>query len=130
MEVSRDSYVNQLWERRRNARLDFRQRDYGFIMENVIYNALCQGGWSVDVGMVEYNPVTLQLPSTWLPNDRPVNSTTHWHGGYFNCTYEDPLKEFLGEMGEPCEDCPSIEVTKGDKTVKLYNPEKVEFKKE
>ncbi len=39
----------------RNARLDFRQRDYGFIMENVIYNALCQSGWNVDVGMVEYN---------------------------------------------------------------------------
>lgn len=39
----------------RNARLDFRQRDYGVIMENVIYNALCQSGWSVDVGMVEYN---------------------------------------------------------------------------
>ncbi len=39
----------------RNARLDFRQRDYGFVMENVIYNALCQCGWSVDVGMVEYN---------------------------------------------------------------------------
>lgn len=39
----------------RNARLDFRQRDYGFVMENVIYNALCQSGWSVDVGMVEYN---------------------------------------------------------------------------
>ncbi len=39
----------------RNARLDFRQRDYGFVMENVIYNALCQSGWNVDVGMVEYN---------------------------------------------------------------------------
>ena len=39
----------------RNARLDFSQRDYGFIMENVIYNALCQSGWSVDVGMVEYD---------------------------------------------------------------------------
>ena len=38
--------------------------------------------------------------------------------------------ELLGEMGEPCEDCPSIEVTKGDKTIKLYNPEKVEFGKE
>lgn len=42
----------------------------------------------------------------------------------------DPVKEFLGEMGEPCDDCPSIEVTKGDKTVKLYNPESVTFKKE
>ena len=38
--------------------------------------------------------------------------------------------EALGEMAEPCDNCPSIEVTKGDKTVKLYNPEKVEFKKE
>lgn len=36
----------------------------------------------------------------------------------------------LGEMGEPCEDCPVVEVTKGDKTVKLYNPENVKFKKE
>ncbi|MCQ2314274.1 MAG: hypothetical protein MJZ56_03770 [Bacteroidales bacterium] len=36
----------------------------------------------------------------------------------------------LGEMGEPCEDCPSVEVTKGTKTVKLYNPESVKFKKE
>lgn len=38
--------------------------------------------------------------------------------------------EALGEMAEPCTNCPSIEVTKGDKTIKLYNPEKVEFKKE
>ena len=36
----------------------------------------------------------------------------------------------LGEMGVPCEDCPSVEVTKGTKTVKLYNPESVKFKKE
>ncbi len=39
----------------RNARLDFRQRDYGFVMENILYNELCQRGWNVDVGMVEYN---------------------------------------------------------------------------
>ncbi|MCQ2313492.1 MAG: ATP-binding protein [Paludibacteraceae bacterium] len=39
----------------RNARLDFRQRDYGAVMENIIYNVLCQYGWNVDVGMVEYN---------------------------------------------------------------------------
>ncbi len=43
---------------------------------------------------------------------------------------EEGKAEVLGEMGEPCTNCPSIEVTKGDKTVKLYNPEKVEFKKE
>ena len=39
-------------------------------------------------------------------------------------------KAILGDMGEPCEDCPSVEVTKGDKTVKLYNPKSVKFKKE
>ena len=38
--------------------------------------------------------------------------------------------EALGEMGEPCEDCPAVEVTKGTKTIRLYNPDKVEFKKE
>ena len=81
------------------------------------------------IGTAE-SPANLKIPAAWLANDKPVNSATPWHGGYFNCEYVNPLKEFLGEMAEPCEDCPSIEVTKGDKTVKLYNPEKVEFKKE
>ena len=43
--------------------------------------------------------------------------------------FEDGQAEALGEMGEPCDNCPSVEVTKGDKTVKLYNPESVTFKK-
>ena len=38
--------------------------------------------------------------------------------------------EAFGEMGEPCEDCPAVEVSKGTTTIKLYNPDKVEFKKE
>ena len=80
------------------------------------------------VGSTE-SPATLKIPSSWPANDKPVNSSTPWHGGYFNCEYVDPVKEFLGEMGEPCDDCPHIEVTKGNKTIKLYNPDKVEFKK-
>ena len=37
----------------------------------------------------------------------------------------------LGEMGEPCEDCPSVEVTgQNDNMIKLYNPKSVTFKKE
>lgn len=37
----------------------------------------------------------------------------------------------LGEMGEPCEDCPSVEVTgQNDNMIKLYNPKSVKFKKE
>ena len=51
--------------------------------------------------------------------------------GLYAVTYAvSTYQEILGEMGEECNDCPAVEVTKGDKTVKLYNPEKVEFKKE
>ena len=37
----------------RNARLNFRQLDYGHLMENVIYNELIRRGYLVDVGAVE-----------------------------------------------------------------------------
>lgn len=37
----------------RNARLNYRQNDYGHIMENLIYNELIRRGYSVDVGVVE-----------------------------------------------------------------------------
>ncbi|MBR5716200.1 MAG: ATP-binding protein [Bacteroidales bacterium] len=37
----------------RNAILDFRQIEATHAMENVIYNELCQNGFSVDVGLVE-----------------------------------------------------------------------------
>lgn len=37
----------------RNARLNFRQLDYGHLMENIIYNELIRRGYLVDVGAVE-----------------------------------------------------------------------------
>ena len=37
--------------------------------------------------------------------------------------------EALGEMGTECEECPAVEVKKGDKTIILYHPESVTFKK-
>ena len=37
----------------RNARLNFRQKDLGSVMENVIYNELTRRGFGVDVGLVE-----------------------------------------------------------------------------
>ncbi len=37
--------------------------------------------------------------------------------------------EALGAMGEPCTDCPAVDVTKGTTTIRLYSPEKVEFRK-
>lgn len=37
----------------RNARLNFRQQDWGHLMENIIYNELVGRGYLVDVGMVE-----------------------------------------------------------------------------
>ena len=43
---------------------------------------------------------------------------------------EQGRAEALGEMGEPCEDCPSVEVTgQNDNMIKLYNPKNVTFKK-
>lgn len=39
----------------RNARLNFRQTEENHIMENIIYNELLIRGFSVDVGVVEYN---------------------------------------------------------------------------
>ncbi|MCQ2321685.1 MAG: hypothetical protein MJZ91_10225 [Bacteroidales bacterium] len=46
---------------------------------------------------------------------------------YVISIYNSGKAAALGSMGEPCEDCPSIKVTKGDKSVKLYQPDKVEF---
>lgn len=37
----------------RNIRLNYRQIDSGYIMENIIYNELIRRGYSVDVGVVE-----------------------------------------------------------------------------
>lgn len=37
----------------RNARLNFRQLDYGHVMENIVFNELCRRGFNVDVGVVE-----------------------------------------------------------------------------
>jgi len=37
----------------RNVRLNYRQIDFGHIMENIIYNELIRCGYSVDVGVVE-----------------------------------------------------------------------------
>ena len=39
----------------RNVRLNFRQTEENHIMENIIYNELVRRGFSVDVGVVEYN---------------------------------------------------------------------------
>ena len=39
----------------RNARLNFRQTEENHIMENIIYNELIFRGFTVDVGVVEYN---------------------------------------------------------------------------
>ncbi len=42
----------------RNARLNFRQQEIGYIMENVIYNELRMRGYLVDIGVVETRKMT------------------------------------------------------------------------
>ena len=39
----------------RNARIGFRQIEMPHLMENMVYNELCLQGYTVDVGVVEYN---------------------------------------------------------------------------
>lgn len=39
----------------RNARLNFRQQEPTYIMENIVYNELLIRGYNVDVGMIKYN---------------------------------------------------------------------------
>jgi predicted AAA+ superfamily ATPase len=39
----------------RNALLNFRQSEENHLMENIIFNELCVRGFSVDVGIVQYN---------------------------------------------------------------------------
>ena len=42
-------------------------------------------------------------------------------------SYEIGLNTAFGEMGTECDDCPAVDVKKGTKTIRLYNPDKVEF---
>ncbi len=50
--------------------------------------------------------------------------------GVYAVTYSiKTYQATFGEMGEPCEDCPAVDVTKGTTTIRLYSPEKVEFRK-
>ncbi len=52
--------------------------------------------------------------------------------GVYAVTYSiKTYQATFGEMGEPCTDCPSVEVTgQNDNMIKLYNPKSVKFKKE
>ena len=64
---------------------------------------------------------------------QPITGLDAWKTKYSNiyhAAYDAGAAAALGEMGTPCTDCPAIEVKKGTTTVKLYNPEKVEFKKQ
>ena len=55
-----------------------------------------------------------------------------YHAGYA-CGLEEGIEEgkaeALGEMGTECEECPAVEVKKGNETIILYGPESVTFKK-
>ena len=43
--------------------------------------------------------------------------------------YKTIKADAFGEMGTECEDCPAVEVKKGNETIILYGPESVTFKK-
>ncbi|MCC8072917.1 MAG: DUF4143 domain-containing protein, partial [Clostridiales bacterium] len=62
----------------RNVRLNFRQTEENHIMENIIYNELIIRGYSVDIGVVEYNYKDSNKKSkkTNLEVDFVVNDTS------------------------------------------------------
>ena len=78
----------------RNARLSFRQQEYGHIMENVIYNELKLRGYSVEVGLVECNgkengtSVRKQLEVDFVVNSGNLRY-------YIQCVYTMPTAEKL-----------------------------------
>lgn len=52
----------------RNAKLNFRQQEETYIMENILYCDLIRRGYDVDVGLVEQNAVTAEgkkIRSSW-----------------------------------------------------------------
>lgn len=61
---------------------------------------------------------------------QPIVDFDAWKTNYSNtyrAGYDAGAAATLGTMGTECTDCPAVEVTKGDKSVKLYQPDKVEF---
>lgn len=78
----------------RNARLSFRQKDYGHMMENVVYNELKIRGYSVDVGMVEcYSKEKGISVHRQYEVDFVVNEGNHRY--YVQCAYTMPTAEKL-----------------------------------
>lgn len=95
----------------------------GWHCDNAIgYDAFYNVGYSVSV--------TLTLPIEWA-GPRPDDNGNWYRGRFSTVKYLTEEERVLGEMGTPCEDCPAIEVTdQNGKTIKLYNPKSVTFKKE
>lgn len=94
-----------------------------------IYHEQSNSDWyalSPDGTFIKINDAVLQAQRLWLTIKPRTDSP------YVDSSASEPFIDAneLDYFTTPCTDCPSIEVTKGDKTVKLYNPEKVEFKKE
>ena len=53
----------------RNARINFRQQDRGFGIENVVYNELRNRGYAVDVGLLETRERNLQGKQMYKQNE-------------------------------------------------------------
>jgi len=81
----------------RNARINFRQQDLGYVMENIIYNELLARGYAVDVGVVRdrQNGSNLQIEIDFVANygDRRVYIQSAY--GLFN---EDKLATELKSL--------------------------------
>ena len=82
---------------------------------------------SPDGTFIKINGAVLQAQRLWL-TIKPRTDSPYVDPSASSEPFIDANE--LDYFTTPCTDCPSIEVTKGTKTIKLYNPEKVEFGKE
>ena len=106
------------------------QSSYNTSKIDGIYHEQSNSDWyalSPDGTFIKINDAVLQAQRLWL-TIKPRTDSPYVDPSASSEPFIDANE--LDYFTTPCTDCPSIEVTKGTKTIKLYNPEKVEFGKE
>ncbi len=82
----------------RNARLNFRQQEVTHLMENVIFNELCNRGFSVDVGVVTLNPKNSEGVSVRIPKKIDFVANRFGERVYIQSAFAIPDEQKMKEV--------------------------------
>lgn len=85
----------------RNARLNFRQQEVTHLMENVIFNELCNRGFSVDVGVVTMNSKNSEGVSVRIPKEIDFVANRFGERVYIQSAFAIPDEQKMKEILEP-----------------------------